>query len=367
MLKKILIYHIIPLLFSIAVSFGVVFHSPAKKHFIKYDSLPSVKIYPDTVIKSFGNFEGGYRSEITMRNALKNENAIVVIGSSEMSVNTIAAIPYNFFTEHKIACIGYGHEGNQGLSILTQLAVMHKELYNAKVVVILYPGWYEGGSVNGTSLQSFMEFVNERLQYLFYYDEAIPADVKEYVYDYIVKNYKNIDSPSAILKLMYYTGLSNQSAVHKLAYSPFCFLYKNVCAYKMQKMTALYKDNLSLQPYTDEKYPFVKLKTEGQLHINWDSLRTKAKATFDSASTSNSVGIEDSYYNKWMKGGGKKSISPVDAKRNTEFRDFCMLLKLLDDFQCKPYFIIQPLNPLVYKNMHDIDPILNNIKEEIKK
>ena len=100
--------------------------------------------------------------------------------------------------------------------------------------------------------------------------------------------------------------------------------------------------------------------------MNWDSLYTDTREKFKSISTNNPYGIENTYYDQWMRGGQPKTIRPVECENNQEYQDFLILLKLLEHFSCQPLFVMQPLNPLVYRNIHEIDPILDSIENKIK-
>lgn len=367
MRKEFLLNHLTVFLIAAAASLILIFHTSLRPYFINYDKGASSAVVPDTNRVFFANYDVGYRAEISVRNRIRNGNSIVVIGSSEMTHTDFKAIPYNFFNSNKIPCLGFGHEGNQSLAIMAQLAVFHKELKNSKIVIIVSPGWFEGNYAKGTSQESFLEFVDERLLYLLYFDSDIPKESKEYLYDYVAENFKNISAPSAILKLIYYTAESRKSFIHKIIFSPFCSFYQSYCEKKMKVMTDLFYQNKSMMPFTNEPYKTSDYRYSNPLKINWDSLKSSSIEEFKASSNNNLFGIENNYYNKWMKGGVKRNIKPVNENNNVEFNDFVNLLALLKSYNCKTLFVIQPLNPLVYNNMHAIDPTLARVVEEIKK
>jgi len=126
--------------------------------------------------------------------------------------------------------------------------------------------------------------------------------------------------------------------------------------------------------YVDRPFEMTKLAkdtagvTAEDIQINnWDSLYTTAVKKFSNESSNNPYAIENSYYNEYMKGKGLRVLKSTDANNNMEFNDLKMLLLLLNKFHCKPLFVMQGLNPLVYQNLNELDPILKKVKEEILK
>ncbi|HXB12140.1 MAG TPA: D-alanyl-lipoteichoic acid biosynthesis protein DltD [Bacteroidia bacterium] len=367
MRKEFLLHHLTAFILAALLSIVIIAYTPLKPYFIDFDKGASPLAQPDTATVFFANYDNGYCDELAFRNALHHGNAITLIGSSELTNKKMKGMPYNFFNAHKIPCIGFGHEGNQDLAITAQLAVLHNELKDSKIIIILSPGWFEGGYSKGTSLESFLEFVNERFLYLLYFDNEIPAETKNYIYSYVDRNYKDINSPSAILKLMYFTAQSNKSILNRIVFAPYCFFYQMYCEKKQKLMTDLFYKNKSYVPFTEEPYKVLAKTSPDSLNINWDSVRSNAIEAFKTISNNNNLGIENNYYNKYMQKAAPSIVVPVKTKDNTEFKDFVALLRFLKTFNCRPLFVMQPFNPLAFSNMHDIEPIEDSIINELKK
>jgi D-alanine transfer protein len=357
--KRFFLLHVLPFTFSVLVLY-LLCYSPLQAFFLRWDE--PVPTTPAALLRSFTSGNEDMDKEWTLRGALHTGSRIVVMGSSEMANTGSRAIPFNFFNDHGIHCLGIGHEGNQMLSMLVQLTAYHESLPKAKLVIILSPGWFEGESAKGTPLQTFLEYGDEHILYYIKNDTTIPQKVKDHIYDYVVDHFKDIDSPSSILREIYYQRSAERNKLLFPFYAPFAAMHKKYTDFKKLAMT-----------FRSSK-AFVKLKCEVNdqpdstiLHLNWDSLRFAALSGFKARSNNNTWGIDNDYYAQWMKGKEQRVIHAVEEKHNCEFSDFLILLELLKKSGCKPLFVMQPLNPLAFKNLDELDPILNRVEEELKK
>lgn len=362
--KRFFLLHVLPFSFSILVLY-LLCYSPLQDHFLRWDEAPGkeqVPVVPASSLRSFKSGNEDMDKEWTLRGALHTGSRIVVMGSSEMANTNSKAIPFNFFNDHAIHCLGIGHEGNQMLSMLVQLAAYHESLSKAKLVIILSPGWFEGESAKGTPLQTFLEYGDEHILYYIKSDTTIPKNVRDHIYDYVVDHFKDIDSPSSILREIYYERSAERNKLLLPFYAPFAAMHSTYTDFKKLVMT--FKSSKA----------FVKLKCEVNdqpdttvLNLNWDSLYSASLSDFAARSNNNTWGIDNDYYEQWMKGKDQRVIHPVEEEHNREFSDFLALLELLKKSGCKPFFVMQPLNPLVFKDLNQLDPILKRVEEEIQK
>ncbi len=362
--KRFFFLHVLPFVFSILV-LCLLCNSPLQGHFLRWDDADGktqAQGTPAALLRSFASGNEDMDKEWTLRGALHTGSRIVVMGSSEMANTSSKAIPFNFFNDHGIHCLGVGHEGNQMLSMLVQLTAYHESLPKAKLVIILSPGWFEGESAKGTPLQTFLEYADEHILYYIKSDTTIPANVKTHIWDYVVDHFKDIDSPSSILREIYYERSAERNKLLLPFYAPFAAMHEKYTDFKKLVMT--FRSSTA----------FVKLKCEVNdlpdtvfLQLDWDSLYTAALSDFKARSTNNTWGIDNDYYEQWMKGKDQRVIHPVEEKHNREFSDFLVLLELLKKSGCEPFFVMQPLNPLVFKNLKELDPVLKRVEEEIKK
>jgi len=249
-----------------------------------------------------------------------------------------------------------GRAGNQLFSIYSQLLALHKNLNHAKIVVILSTGWFSNHYAEGTSLASFLEFNSNRFLSVIMNDSTIPDEFKNPVFDYVAKNFNNINAPTRILKKMNMASHQNKNIFSALAYYP---LQK-----WNDKMISLIHptENIELENVA----PIQQEKKINANNIPWDSLCTVAIHRHELTATNNSWGINNEYFNTFIK-GEKKEEDIVPLHKNQEYADFLMLLKLFKHYHVKATFVIQALNPYAYKNLNEVTPFVKSMEQELKK
>ena len=358
-MKRIITYHLIPvfiaILFLLAFLdyFGYLLITPPKAD--KSYTLPTY----------FSDYRDGYSSEQFVYKSLSGGYPLVVMGSSEMADSTYPAIPYNFFK-----CIGIGHAGNQCFSIYSQLCAMSPSLQHAKIVIIVSPGWFCAGWGNGTSPDLFLEYDNGNFLYSAYFNKDLSASFKDYIGDYIIRNYNYIDSPSSIINLFYYNSLSKKDTSDKIKYGLLKDFYYYCCKYKITQLSKLTGENKANfltrfsipdndNTYNRQLFPN-NIKTP-----NWDSLETKASNQFKAASSNNNMAVTNAFYSKHLKIPHLEHLRLVKVAENKELKDFDMLLRLLHYYNTDAYFVIEPLNPFGYNNLKGLTPIMDTIKNEL--
>jgi poly-D-alanine transfer protein DltD len=100
--------------------------------------------------------------------------------------------------------------------------------------------------------------------------------------------------------------------------------------------------------------------------VNWDSLFGASEASFRLISNTNTIGVENSYYESWLKDRPKKKVEAVDAAYNQEYKDFEALLHFLEANRIKPLFVIMPLNPLAHENLETLSPTIQQVSLRLK-
>ena len=89
-----------------------------------------------------------------------------------------------------------------------------------------------------------------------------------------------------------------------------------------------------------------------------------ALTNFKKMSNNNDLGISNEYYDSWIKGKPKKVLYGVDKSSNTEYQDFLALVHFLKVNNCKPIFIIMPLNMKTHENLEILQPIINKTNQK---
>jgi D-alanyl-lipoteichoic acid biosynthesis protein DltD len=363
--KKFLQLHVLPFFIAALAALSVfLFPYRTQRNFLQLDHDMRLKVSRiPTLADMYPNCSDDQLTEKKLRTYLLNGD-LVVMGSSEMTNSALTAIPYNFFNAHKIPCFGVGHEGNQLLCITAQLAAYHNELAGAKLTLILSPGWFEGRSAHGTPLKAFLEYADEHLLYYLFYDDSIPKQIRDHIFDYIVDHYKDIDSPSSILSEIYYSRSAERNKLLLPFYVPFAAMHHQ---YTVRKRKIMSDPGISDKPFTIRE-----LSSNGRRDtlracvVNWDSLHDDAIKKFQPLCTNNPYGIENNYYDKWMRGNGLKQLDIPGENANQELNDLYVLLGLLKQYKCRPLFVLQPMNALVVSNIKELDPVLDKVRQAIK-
>ena len=343
-MKKLVIYHIIPLIIAFGIAFLLFFfiNQKSKKH-----STP--KIYKP--IKSSGiyaNYDNGISSELDLIYALQN-NSLIIWGSSELTgVDSLGYQPYDFFPNNfNIPSLAIGHAGNQSFSIFCQIAAMSQYVIKSKMVIIVSPGWFTGGYAKGTSTTSFLEFNNERFLKNTY-NSNIAKKYKNYISEYLYKNRYDINAPTFFMEsMMYYKRLNKINLKF-----PYVWL--------TQSITKTLYPNYNKKSYSEYFVEPINEITIKHKIIKWDSLKAKAVNDFEKISNNNNVGVNSKYFTLHVEGRKFKQIIG-NIENNCELKDFEMLVSLINHLKIEPVFIIQNLNPLVYSNLQEMKPIIDTI------
>ena len=283
---------------------------------------------------------------------------IFLLGSSELTDAT-EATPYFFITDHFVntKLIGVGHAGNQCFSIFSQLLAHESELENTPIVIILSPGWFQSDDAKGTASPIFLEYNSDVfLNSIVNNTSASDAVFRKYEARRIADLYTEIVNPDLTTKLLFFEHQSTKSVVHKAAYSPFILIDKALNDLKFKLL------------HTQRSTPKVKHKAivPESIVIDWDSLYKTSRDTMLARSNNNSWYIDNAYYSEYVN-GETGVITPVKRSENRELRDFKMLLKLLKAKKANASFVIMPLNPFYYSNIKEMDPVMNELKADVKK
>ena len=98
--------------------------------------------------------------------------------------------------------------------------------------------------------------------------------------------------------------------------------------------------------------------------VNWDSLRRVTRAETLSKATNNEMGIENEYFSTYIQ-QKKGNIYPVPRWANREMDDYSMLVDLLHRSGANASFIISPLNPYYFKNLSELQPVIDELESKM--
>jgi poly-D-alanine transfer protein DltD len=357
-------HHIFPLSLALIISFLLInsgkIDSVAKNQKVKSE-IPAQTYFP--------YYTNDFNTELWLRSHLKNKS-VVVIGSSELTAQTRKYIPNKFLTDSLgIPCIAFGKGGNQCFSIFCQLLSFNKNLAGSRIVIVLSPGWFDEYD-KGTSAEMFLLYNNKRTLGYILDDDSIPTRFKTYIGKYVAHNLPSIDAPDETLMRFYY--LSKQTnAIQSVATYPFSAFHSFCWKKRNSVFENAYADHeLSYPVYFSETEKFLPVEnpvSPEMKQVKWDSLCKVALADFNKSSDNNSSGIENEYFNTWIRGKALKKNKDFCPEKNTEYQDFLMLMDLLSYYKVNAYFMIQGLNPYAFQSPQKLDPVIDSLKTEIRK
>jgi D-alanyl-lipoteichoic acid biosynthesis protein DltD len=357
LLKKIALYQILPILIASALTYVLVLK------FIKVNTL-NYSVSAKTIQQTHGIdvfHIDNLNNQIAFSIALK-KSVPVLFGSSELTSSHLDGLAGNFFNKNqKTDCFfSIGHAGFQNFAILTTLSANKSLLKDSKITIILSPGWFEKQYCKGTSLKSFFEFCPPNYLYQIYKDTSLDLKTKQHIQNYLYTNYDKISKPDAVMRLM--SKNHNPKFLNNIFNYPFATL--DNYEIKIQEASDFYLTSQQLILNELTKHSCNPYHFYNQ-NINWDSLKTKAQQEFKKISNNNTIAVENSYYDAWLKNKPKKKLYAVEAKNNTEYNDFLALLHFLKANNCKPLFVIMPLNTKAHQNLEVLEPTINAIKQEL--
>lgn len=351
-------FHIIA--FLIASCFVIIsFKSDFIRQFYIEKNQQDTLVPSDNRYGNYTNFNESLQVEADVRYCMRNPDGLLILGSSELTANDPArAIPYKFIPEKfGKQVIAIGHQGNQCLSILTQMAALEDELPHSDIMLIVSPGWFSDSYAYGTSLQSFLEFNNERTL-MQVCSNDIPVEFKKYINDYVARKYTQIVSPSAILNHMHFSAQAfDKNGVMSFFWQPFYQL--NLSALNIRNMNGIFEQqNKSINTILNRSQ---KYKQNFQNNaVNWDSLIDAAVKYHASISDNNNWGIDNKYYTQHVNGSRHHYRIPA-VDNNVEYQDYKMLIDLFYHYKTNLTIVIQPLNPYAYDNLNELQVVVDSV------
>lgn len=347
-MKKLLIAVCLPFLLAMAVIFLF------KEYLLAIDfEKSSSEVAPaDYSNRRYIHHFSDHPAAINELLAQHNDSAtIYLLGSSELTSNG-PFISYNFISDHfPVKVMGIGHEGNQCFSIYSQLLSRSHFLNNAPVVIILSPGWFEAKPARGTTSAVYLEYMSDaavrEMQ-----ETKLPEDFLTYANLGLADFYPELNAPSAAYRLAHLKARSQKSFYHRLWCAPLR---------SWNALTDMFRATLKKNNHRREYQPDTVV-----CRINIDSLLQVSKEQTLLNATNNNMGIENDYFQQYV-GNKRGNIYPVSDRHNRELEDCRRLIQLLKAAHARASFVISPLNPYYFRNLHDLDPVVSSIEEEIHK
>lgn len=286
-----------------------------------------------------------YQGTILQRSAIRSSGMLPVYGSSEFSAYSIYH-PSALFNERPTGFtpLIIGRGGSQDLIHVLNIAAQGEVLRGKKVAVILSPQWFFPG---GLSPEYFAMNFSALQAYHTFYESDLPPEIKIEIanrllsYPYIQQNY-----PILSHLLAHYQRTDLRSKLLNLVYQPagqieMAALELQDAAKSVLRLLIPIKTNIAKDNHVTPAKP---LKP-------WATLKQEANDAAKKAVTTNSFGIIDPYYNKYIApdlSASKDSKKSAKLYPSQEYQDLQLLMKVLQAENIRALFVIVPVNGFWY-------------------
>lgn len=335
-------YHLIPIVISLTVVFLIDWAvvKVEKNSSFKTEVISGTAVSERGLIPNCSEKQG----EIELIGSLQNPYKLSIFGSSELQAANYSA--YTFLPDSLgLKTTAFGHAQHQCLSIACELLAAGDHLNGANICIILSPGWFES---EGTNIEAFLEFVRPNFLKSIIHNEKIPKGEKVRIANFINDHYSDVNNPSK--ELTYFRNFSTQE---KYGCLPQGFL--------------MYAKNHI--PNVEYKVVSKVKKQPGKNHFSdWEKAKKRIQAEVLKSCANNEIYVDSAYFRQYLLRDGRyeadkmEELDPVN-----EFGDFKMVVDILKRHHCKATFIIQPLNPYHFADLHQFNATKAKIKSELAK
>lgn len=278
-----------------------------------------------------GNLGSNYPAQLgtleRLGHALEHGEAVVLLGSSELTSSDLRFIPYHFLARELAAPVmAYGHAYFQSLGMYFLLAAQQDKLSPpSRVVIMVSPGWFDS---RGLDRAAFKEHVLPLMPRLM--DQAQARDALAQWW----RRRGNTDVAIAAAAELAYQLRSQAEQTAQHWFSP---------------------------PQASGPMPPPKPWSHGP--ADWPSLHAQAQQAELPLMANNSYGVRQDYLDTFLRELTPARLDAYSADMNpaAELADLERLMALLARQQAKSLLVLQPLNPLVYRDLERFEPVRQRI------
>ncbi|WMD20559.1 D-alanyl-lipoteichoic acid biosynthesis protein DltD [Achromobacter seleniivolatilans] len=294
---------------------------------LKTETVPAAA--PGIYIPNLGNtLDEQTRNLSRMSQALRTGDRLVILGSSELTSNDLRFVPYRYLADElQMPVLAYGHSGFQSLGMQLVLAALAEDLSPAsRVVVMLSPGWFDGDG--GLGADEFKEHANPLLPRLLKQPEG-RAELTRWLND---------KGDASVIWSM----IGEQAYVFR------------------QRLVDLWAPAYAATaPEREREGPAAAARV-----VDWDELANQAQSAEQSLMTGNRYAVRDEFFNKYLRAipeGGKTAYLPQPLTGRDELRELTALMALLHQHHVQALFVMQPLHPMVFKDLARFEPVQQQV------
>jgi len=298
-------------------------------HSLALKTGPAPMAPPGLYIPNLGNtLQEQTRNLSTMSQALRTGDRLVILGSSELTSNDLRFVPYRYLADElQMPVLAYGHSGFQSLGMQLVLAALADDLSPAsRVVVMLSPGWFDGDG--GLGVDEFKEHANPLLPRLLKQPEG-RAELARWLRD---------KGDAGVVWSM----AAEQAYVFR------------------QRLVDLWAPAYAAPaPEREREGPAAAARV-----VDWDALASQAQDAEQSQMGGNRYAVRDEFFNKYLRTipeGGKTAYQPQPLTGRDELRELTALMAFLHQRGVNALFVMQPLHPMVFKDLARFEPIQQDV------
>ncbi|MGE6916309.1 D-alanyl-lipoteichoic acid biosynthesis protein DltD [Achromobacter kerstersii] len=294
---------------------------------LKTEPVPAAA--PGIYIPNLGNtLNEQTRNLSRLSQALRTGDRLVILGSSELTSNDLRFVPYRYLADElQMPVLAYGHSGFQSLGMQFVLAALANDLSPAsRVVIMLSPGWFDGDG--GLSADEFNEHANPLLPRLLKQPEG-RAELARWLQD-------KGDARVA------WSMMAEQAYVLR------------------QRLVDLWAPAYAASaPVQEAEGPAAAARV-----VDWDALAQEAQSAEQRLMAGNRYAVRDDFFNKYLRTipeGGKTAYQPQPLTGRDELRELTALMALLRQHNVNALFVMQPLHPMVFKDLNRFEPVQREV------
>lgn len=294
---------------------------------LKTEPVPAAA--PGIYIPNLGNtLEDQTRNLSRLSQALRTGDRLVILGSSELTSNDLRFVPYRYLADElQMPVLAYGHSGFQSLGMQLVLAALADDLSPAsRVVVMLSPGWFDGDG--GLGADEFKEHANPLLPRL-------------------------LKQPQGRAELVRWLQDKGDAGVAWSMMAEQAYVLR-------QRLVGLWAPaHAAPAPDGEREGPAAAARV-----VDWDALAQQAQSAEQGEMTGNRYAVRDDFFNKYLRTipeGGKTAYQPQPLTGRDELRELTALMALLHERNVNALFVMQPLHPMVFKDLDRFVPVQREV------
>ncbi len=312
--------------------------------------LRTIPVKPPTPgyhIGDLGKGEVAVKNLLYLSSALRDGRTIVVLGSSEL--NTIFSrnyVPYVFFPQHHLAkVVTYGREGFETLAMYGFLSGLKLNLNpNTRLVILLSPDWFKSTDLLP---EPFERNFNDSLLLQLYMTD----DPRGVFHDYLTQHQADFRELTSTQRLF----LNDPGSILNWDFPGFITKVINNRAYTQREKLDLLLSEAGEAPYEWSPQPAA--------DVPWIKFEEEARQMELRHMKNNNLYVRDSFYSSYIRLNPQNSRQyfPKGMDPEPEMTGFKSMIEVLRHSKVNVLFVMQPLNPRTFDDMHRFDAVDSRI------